>query len=161
MTNTSPAANGRATTTKTTFSRETTVSIDITAEPATVWRLLTNAPDFARWNSTMVSLEGEITLGQKLRLKSTLDEKRVFTLVVKEFEPEKQMVWGDGKGSRTYTLEPVGEGRLCFSMRERIGGLMFPMYAKYIPPFDEAFEQFAADLKREAEEIHGNSRGSA
>ena len=28
---------------------------------------------------------------------------------------------------------------------------MFPMYAKYIPPFDEMFEQFANELKKEAE----------
>lgn len=38
-------------------------------------------------------------------------------------------------------------------MREKIGGFMFPMYAKMIPPFDDAFEQFAADLKREAAAI--------
>jgi hypothetical protein len=39
-------------------------------------------------------------------------------------------------------------------MTEKIGGLMFPMYAKYIPSFDESFEQFAADLKKEAEIIN-------
>jgi hypothetical protein len=36
-------------------------------------------------------------------------------------------------------------------MTEKIGGLMFPMYARYIPPFDGSFERFAADLKRQAE----------
>lgn len=39
-------------------------------------------------------------------------------------------------------------------MTEKIGGLLFPLYAKYIPPFDKSFEQFAADLKKEAEIIH-------
>jgi hypothetical protein len=38
-------------------------------------------------------------------------------------------------------------------MNEKIGGFMFPMYAKYIPPFDQAFEQFALGLKKEAEII--------
>ena len=38
-------------------------------------------------------------------------------------------------------------------MTEKIGGFMFPLYGKYIPPFDESFEQFASDLKREAETI--------
>ena len=38
-------------------------------------------------------------------------------------------------------------------MIEKIGGFMFPMYAKHIPPFDQSFEQFARDLKTESETI--------
>lgn len=142
----------KANTIKKTFSRETTVSINIDADASIVWTLLTNASDFPRWNSTVVSLEGEIKLGEKIKLKSTLDEKRTFKLKIKDFEPEKRMVWGGGKGNRIYTITKNGNG-VTFSMKEKIGGLMFPMYAKYIPPFDESFEQFATDLKNEAETI--------
>lgn len=142
----------KATTIKKTFNRETTVSINIDADASIVWALLTNASDFSRWNSTVVSLEGDIKLGQKIKLRSTLDEKRTFKLKVKGLEPEKKMVWGDGKGDRTYTITKKGNG-VTFTMTEKIGGLMFPLYAKYIPPFDESFEQFASDLKKEAETI--------
>ena len=38
-------------------------------------------------------------------------------------------------------------------MVEKIGGLMFPLFASQIPSFDESFEQFTADLKKEAEMI--------
>jgi hypothetical protein len=38
-------------------------------------------------------------------------------------------------------------------MTERIGGPLFPLFAGMIPSFDESFETFAADLKREAETI--------
>lgn len=146
--------DGTAITTKTTFSRETAVSIKIQANPAIVWALLTGASDYARWNSTVVSLEGDIREGETIKLKSILDEKRTFTLKVKEFEPEKRLVWGDNKGSRVYTITR-GEGdTVIFTMSEKIGGLLFPMYGKYIPPFDESFEQFAADLKKEAEAVH-------
>jgi len=146
------AQSGKATTEKKTFSRETTVSIDINADASIVWGLLTNASDFPRWNSTVVSIDGEIKLGEKIKLKSTLDEKRTFKLKVKELEPEKRMVWGDGKGNRIYSITKNGNG-VTFTMTEKIGGLMFPMYAKYIPPFDESFEQFVADLKKESETI--------
>ncbi len=149
---TSIATAQKATTTKTTFSRETSVSIQIDADPGIVWALLTNAQDFARWNSTVISLEGNIALGEKIKLKSTLDEKRTFKLKVKKLEANKKMVWGDGKGNRVYTLAPQ-DGGVIFSMSEKIGGLMFPMYSKYIPPFDESFEQFVQDLKRESESI--------
>lgn len=153
MTTTSMAQNGKATTVKTTFHRETTVSIEIKADPSIVWALLTKASDYPRWNSTVASIEGNIALGEKIKLKSILDAKRTFKLKVKEFEPEQKLVWGDGQGNRIYTIAPNGNGIVTFSMTEKIGGLMFPLYAKMIPPFDQSFEQFASDLKKESEII--------
>lgn len=147
------AQNGKATTIKKTFSRQTKVSINIEADPAIIWTLLTNATDFSRWNSTIVFIKGDIALGEKILLKSTLDEKRTFKIKVKEFDPEKRMVWGDSKGNRVFTLTPNSPNNVTFTMDEKMGGLMFPMYAKYIPPFDESFEHFARDLKKEAEAI--------
>lgn len=142
----------KAGTIRKTFSRETSVSAEIQADPRIVWALLTNAADFPRWNSTVRSIHGQIRQGQTIELKSILDEKRTFKLKIKEFEPEKRLVWGDAMGNRAYTIAPNGTG-ITFTMAEKIGGPFFPLFAKYIPSFDESFEQFAADLKREAESI--------
>lgn len=142
----------KATTTKTTFSRETSVSTTIMADPAIVWALLTHAADYPRWNSTVTSIQGEIKAGETIELKSYLDAKRTFKLKIKEFVPEQRLVWGDAQGSRVYSLEKSGSGTQ-FSMTERIGGPLFPLFAGMIPSFDESFDQFAADLKREAEVI--------
>ncbi len=150
---TATAQKGKATTVRETFSRETSVSININSDKAIIWTLLTNASDYPRWNSTIISIEGEIAEGNKILLKSTLDTTRTFKLKVKEYQPEERLAWGDSKGNRIYTLNENGDGTITFTMTEKIGGLMFPMYAKYIPSFDEAFEQFAADLKKEAELI--------
>mgnify|MGYP000412458117 CR=1 FL=1 len=153
MMTTTNAQNGKATTIKKTFSRQTKVSIDINADAAIVWTLLTNASDFSRWNSTVVSIDGEIKEGEKIKLVSTLAPERTFKIKVKEMQPEKMMHWGDGKGDRYFTIEQNKNGGVTFIMDEKMGGLMFPMYAKYIPPFDENFEQYAKDLKKEAEII--------
>lgn len=147
---------GKAVTSKKIFSRETSISLSILANPAIVWALLTRASDFPRWNSTVTSLKGEIKEGGTIELKSTLDEKRTFKLKVKEFVPKKRLVWGDSQGSRVYTIEKGTKGGIFFSMSEKIGGPIFPLFAKYIPPFDESFERFAADLKREAESIQSS-----
>lgn len=149
-------SDGKAATTKTMFSRETAVRTHIQADPAIVWSLLTNAADFPRWNSTVISLDGDIKQGETLQLKSTLDENRTFKLKVKEVQPEQRLVWGDGQGNRVYTVAKSGSGT-AFTMTEKIGGLFFPLFSRFIPPFDESFEQFAADLKKEAEAIQ-NSR---
>jgi uncharacterized protein YndB with AHSA1/START domain len=150
--------DGKAATTKKTFSRETSVSTTIFADPAIVWALLTHASDIPRWNSTVTSVKGEIREGGAIELKSTLDEKRTFKLKVKEFVPEKRLVWGDATGSRVYTLDKGSGDGLLFTMSEKIGGPLFPLFAKYIPSFDDSFEQFAADLKKEAETIQRSKK---
>ncbi len=150
MSDTTP--NGKAVTIKKMFSRETAVSIDIHADPSIIWALLTNGSDYPRWNSTVISLEGNIADGEKIRLKSTLDPKRVFKLSVKEFKPESIMVWGGSMGKRMYQLKNTA-GITNFSMNEKIGGPMFPLFSGMIPAFDTSFEQFARDLKKESEII--------
>jgi uncharacterized protein YndB with AHSA1/START domain len=137
------------------FSRETEVAIDIRAGAADVWALLTNSAEYPKWNSTIVSIDGEIGPGKKIKLKSTLDPKRTFTLTVREFEPPARLVWGDAMGKRTYSITAKESGTVTFSMREKIGGPLFPLFARMIPPFDAAFDQFAADLKKRAESTGG------
>lgn len=150
---TNVTSNCKAVTVKKIFSRETAVSIDIQADKSILWALLTNASDYPRWNSTVLSIDGSITKGGKIQLKSILDPKRIFKLLVKEFEADNRLVWGDAMGKRIYTLKSIGNGLTNFSMHEKIGGPIFPLFAKMIPPFDESFEQFASDLKKEAETI--------
>ena len=150
--------DGKATTTKTTFSRETSVSTTINADPSIVWALLTNAADIPRWNSTVTSVKGNIREGETIKLKSTLDEKRTFKLKIKEFIPEKRLVWGDAQGNRVYTIDKGSGKGVRFTMTEKIGGPLFPLFAGFIPSFDESFERYAADLKREAEIIQDSKR---
>ena len=150
------SANGRASRTKSTFRMEYAVAINIQAPPDRIWALLTTAEDFPRWNSTVQSIEGRIALGEQIKLRATIAPERIFKLTVNEFVPEKMMVWSDGtapifKGVRTYTLTPQANGSTDFSMAEVYGGLMLPMIAGSLPDFRPTFEQYAADLKREAE----------
>jgi uncharacterized protein YndB with AHSA1/START domain len=149
---------GKAATTKRMFSRETSVSTTIFADPAIVWALLTHAADIPRWNSTVTLLKGEIRQGETIELKSILDDKRTFKLKVKEFVPEKRLVWGDAMGTRVYTLTRGDGSSTHFSMTERIGGPLFPLFAGAIPSFDDTFERYAADLKREAETIQQSKK---
>ncbi|HMN89580.1 MAG TPA: SRPBCC domain-containing protein [Saprospiraceae bacterium] len=147
------SSNGKAVTTKKIFSRETAVSIDIQADKSIIWALLTNANDFPRWNSTIISIDGTIAQGQTIKLKAKLDPKREFKLKIKEFDADNRFVWGDAMGNRVYTLKSIGNNLTNFTMVEKIGGPLFPLFANMIPPFDEAFEQYAKDLKNEAETI--------
>ncbi len=140
-----------AKTTRRFFSRETEVAIDIRATPAQVWSILTDGARFQEWTSTVLSIEGAIAPNAKIKLKSSLDPKRVFSLTVREFVPNSRLTWGDAMGKRTYEITPTDIGVVRFRMHERIGGPLFPLFARMIPSFDESFDRFAADLKRRAE----------
>jgi hypothetical protein len=149
-------ADGKATSSKTTFSTECAVSINIRAKPEKIWALLTNAANFPKWNSTVLSLEGQIALNERIKLKSSSAPNRTFNLKISELNPPTRMVWRDGfapmmQGIRTYTLTPKPDGTTDFTMREVISGLMLPMIRGSLPDFRPTFEQYAADLKREAE----------
>lgn len=141
----------QAQTIKKTFSRETSVSIDINADEETIWRLLTDGPNYPKWNSTVTSIDGNIAQGSTIKLKSILDANRTFKLKVKVFEPSSKLVWGDSMGNRTYQLTKNPKGGTTFTMVEKIGGPIFPLFASKIPSFDTSFNAFAEDLKKEAE----------
>jgi hypothetical protein len=146
----------RATKTETTFRMECAVAINIAAPPEPLWALLTDAAGFPRWNSTVTSIEGEIAEGNKLALRVKAAPDRVFKPKVTELVAHKRMVWSDGaapmfKGVRTFSLEKRDDGSTDFGMVEVFAGLMLPLIKGSLPDFGPPFEQYAADLKREAE----------
>lgn len=142
---------GKAKTVRKTFSRETKVSQEISADAKLIWNILTDSTNYPKWNSTIISIEGKIEPGQQIKLKSQLDPKREFKLKVKEYDIAERLVWGDAMGRREFKLESDESGKTLFSMSEKIGGPLFPLFAKMIPPFDDSFDQFTQDLKTEAE----------
>ncbi len=148
-------SNGVATTEKSTFSMENSVFIKINASPSKIWSFLTDVKGYTGWNSTVVSIEGEIVSGGRVKLVSKLDPKRTFNLKISEFQPPHKLVWKDGfapmfQGVRTYDLLE-NSGTTTFKMAEVLSGLMLPMIIKSLPDFKSNFEQIARDLKNAAE----------
>ncbi len=134
---------------------EYAVTRTINAPAEKLWALLTDATGYTSWNPTIVSLEGNIAVGERISLVSTVNPKRAFKLNVVEVSPQK-MVWSDGmplglfKGERTFTVTPT-DGGSEFSMREVYTGLLAPLITKTIPDMTDSFTEFADGLKKAAE----------
>ena len=148
-------ADNKATSTAKTFRMETSVAINIKASADKIMALLTNASGFTKWNSTVISVYGQIKEGEKIKLVSKLDPKRTFNLKVSEITPTT-MVWQDGfapmfSGVRTFTLTTKSDGTTDFSMVEVLKGIMLPMIKGSLPDFKPNFDQYALDLKTAAE----------
>lgn len=139
-----------------TFSMGYRVATKINAPADKIWKILIDAPEYPKWNSTVTNIQGIIGPGEDIVLKSTTAPDREFALHVSEFEQNKRMVWQDGtsgifKGVRTYTLISQQDGSTDFSMIENFAGAMLPMIKGSLPDFTASFHDFAADLKRKAE----------
>lgn len=134
------------------------VEINIRADANVVWRLLTDAKSFPRWNSTVTAIEGDIREGERLRL-HVPGTNRTFTPRVSGVVPAQRMDWSDGfnpvfKGVRTFELKPGPSGSTDFLMREHFSGFVFALVKGTLPDFRPIFEAYASDLKREAERLN-------
>ena len=134
-----------------------TVRRTINASPERIWNLLTNADGYTSWNPAVVSLHGRIASGERIKLISTVNPKRTFSLTVSGVEPTRRMVWSSGmplglfRGVRTFSLRSQGDQETEFSMEEVYSGALAPLITKSIPDMSESFGQFADGLKTASE----------
>ncbi len=128
----------------------------IHATPESIWDILTDGARWTSWNPTVEKVEGTIAPREKLKVYTTLSPGQAFGVRVTQFDRPRRMVWTGGmplglfKGERTYTLTPK-QGGVEFAMREYFSGLMAPLITKSIPDLQPSFDEFAAALKRRAE----------
>lgn len=129
----------------------------IRARPQAVWMLLTDAASYPVWNSTVERVAGRIAPGETITVYTKAAPGRAFPVTVTKFQPMQEMTWSGGmplglfRGTRTFTLTPGGDDTVQFAMREEFSGLLAPLITRSIPDLQPAFDTFAADLKRRAE----------
>src|SRR5579883_525467 len=92
------------------FSLTYRVDVHIRAPGPRVWRLLTDVPGFARWNSSVSRAEGEIREGGGLIL-HLRGGARAFRPRVSGVVPAERMTWTGGirplfRDVRTFVLRP-------------------------------------------------------
>ncbi|MFZ1424697.1 MAG: hypothetical protein WAS55_12795 [Saprospiraceae bacterium] len=87
-------ADKKAISSATTFEMQTFVATNIKAQADKILRLLTESNNFTKWNSTQVSLQGEMKQGESTRLVYKVDPKQTFNLKVAE-KTSIPIVWKD------------------------------------------------------------------
>jgi hypothetical protein len=131
--------------------------IDMQAPVDKVWRILTDLPRWAQWNSTVERTTGNVELGAKVTVFVRQSPGRAFPLRVAELVGPRRMVWTGGmpfglfRGTRVFELNAVPGASTVFSMREDYTGPLAGLIGKSIPDLQPAFDEFAQCLKREAE----------
>jgi hypothetical protein len=154
-----PIERPRITQTHGTFSMSCAVIVTIHASAERLWRLLTDASDFPRWNSTVTRIEGTIREGERIRIHAPGTD-RTFTPRISGVVRGRRMSWIGGrapffKGVRTFELTPRADGSTDFAMQEHFSWLILPFARRSMPDFGPIYERYANDLKREGERAGG------
>jgi hypothetical protein len=130
----------------------------IAAAPETVWKILIDGPSYSRWDSGVVALEGEIGVGERLKVTSEANPGRAFPVRVTEMTAPRSMRWSGGmplglfKGERTFTLTHQGGDETKFTVREEYSGPLLGLIWRSMPDLGPSFEKFAHGLKERAEQ---------
>lgn len=128
----------------------------INAAPDAVWTVLVDAAGWPSWDSGVESVDGDIALGNKIKIAVKANPGRAFPVTVAELVPHERMVFRGGMplglftGKRTYTLTPDA-GSTRFTMREEYTGPLAPLIFRSIPDLGPSFRQFADGLKHRVE----------
>lgn len=129
----------------------------IRASAETIWRILTDAPNYPQWDPGIIRIEGTIAAGAQIIAYNKINPGRAFPARVTEFIPGQKMTWVGGmpfglfQGERTFMLQPQGAGTQQFTLREDYSGLLLPLIGRTIPDLNESFQNFVAGLKTYAE----------
>lgn len=134
------------------FSASTTIN----AAPEKVWQILIDVSGYPAWDKSMDHIEGQLTLGEKVKFFTRLSDQ-AFPVTVTAFEPARRLVLTGGlplglfKSERTHSLTPTEQNQTQFQTEEIFSGLLLPIIGRNLPDLTANFVGFLAALKQQAE----------
>ena len=134
-------------------------SIQIKGTPQQVWAVLSDLAGYRRWNPFITSASGQLKEGATLvnRMHDATGDT-TFNPVVLVAEPGRELQWigkvGPGgvfDSKHTFTITPLGNGRVLLTQREDFTGVAVPFYehrltADTLPQFRAMNEALARQV---------------
>ncbi|SRR5581483_10504947 len=141
--------------------RELRTEITIDAPEEKVWSILVATGGYAEWNPFITSIEGELAVGTRLRVRIEPPESRPMTFRPHCLErtESKKLRWlgslgikGIFDGEHIFELESLGTNRTRFIQREKFSGIFVPLlWSSVAPNTLRGFEAMNQKLKSRAE----------
>lgn len=123
------------------MAKELSTSIIINATPEKVWSILTDFPNYEKWNPFITSISGTPEVGNKIEahLQPPGAKSMTFKPKVLVFEREKEFRWighlgfpGLFDGEHRFQLIDNGDGTTTFIQSERFRGILVPLFRKML-----------------------------
>ncbi|HEY6315489.1 MAG TPA: SRPBCC domain-containing protein [Streptosporangiaceae bacterium] len=129
----------------------------IASSPEAVWAVLTDGAAWPSWESGGGRLDGQISPGEKITIRSQAAPGRAFPVKVTNFDPSARLRFSGGiplglfGGVRTFEVSPDGTGGTAFRVREEYTGPLLALIWPSMPDLGPSSGRFAQGLKRRAE----------
>jgi hypothetical protein len=141
--------------------RELATEIEIDASPEKVWKMLTDFEGMADWNPYIVSISGNLTPGERLRVRLKQPNRKAFDIKPRllTVSPGRELRWlgklgipGVFDGEHIFEIYPIGDRGVRFVQRERFSGFLVPLLWNMLDTDTrDGFEQMNLALKQTAE----------
>jgi hypothetical protein len=137
--------------------------IEISASDECVWKVLTDFPNFTKWNPFITKITGNLIEGSRLKVRIQLsDEKPMnFRPIILKIRPNRELRWigkfaipGLFTGEHIFTIEPLGDNHVRFIHTENFTGLFTLLYGNnFDVNIHQGFEDMNRALKVRAEQV--------
>ncbi|MGR0318679.1 SRPBCC family protein [Agromyces sp. ZXT2-3] len=139
-----------------------TTTIDIDADPDTVWAVLTDFASYTEWNPFIRSIEGTPEVGSRLvvRLAPAGGRGMTFTPTVLTATPGRELRWlgklafgGLFDGEHFFVLDRGADGGTRMTHGETFSGILVSLMGGATRDADDGFDAFNLALKHRAERV--------
>ena len=145
--------------------KELKTEVIINASKESIWKVLTDFPKYSEWNSFMVSIEGPLKVGGKLRNVMVLEEKeQVFNPRITKIIEYKQLEWigslpiGLFNGRHYFIIEEISNGQCKLIHGEIFTGWLHKMIMNKIGEKTlERFLEWNEAFKTRVEQLYSES----
>lgn len=134
--------------------------IVINATPEKVWNILTDFKNYPLWNPFIQSLEGDVKVGNQIKVRISPPEGNAMTFKPKVlvYEAEKELTWlgtlvfkGLFDGEHSFKLITNTDGTTTFIQSEDFSGILVGLFKGTVGKTKRGFELMNEKLKSLAE----------
>ncbi len=142
------------------MAKEIKTEIIINAAPDKIWDILTDFEQYPKWNPFIKSLEGEVKVGNQIKVKISPPEGNAMTFkpTVLILEKDKELRWlgsllfkGLFDGEHSFMLIKNADNTTTFIHSEFFSGILVGLFAGTLEKTKTGFELMNEKLKELAE----------
>ena len=140
------------------MTKEIKTEVIIDTNPEKVWKILTNLSEYPNWNPFIKKLEGNLKIGEKLKviIQPENSSKMIFNPRVLEYKEGKTLKWkgkfiinGLFDGTHSFELIDNKNGTTTFIQSEIFKGILVNFFN--LDNTKKGFEKMNAELKTQSE----------
>lgn len=142
------------------FSHNIQTTIDIEANPAQIWRVLTDFESYAEWNPMLSNAHTRLEPAAEVRFEVLREDASPLKLKanITVLSSAEELVWRGGSGAviageHYFRIEPLGERHCRFHHGEHFQGLLLPLVKPILKNAAALYEAMNGALKQRVESL--------